>query len=125
MAGMTTDTNPSDNGGSKQLIDLVQVLDAVADAHVRSPQTHRRSVLFGDEGPRLSLHALEPSARMERHTARGPSIIHVIQGLVEVKSRNDLTIMQVGRMLRLSAGSEYDVNAGEASRLLITECLEE
>lgn len=73
------------------------------------------------DGPvRLVLVALAAGGRLHQHRAPGPVTVHLLEGLVTVSAAGIGHSLQSGDLLMIPAGLLHEVDAAEASALLLT-----
>ena len=69
---------------------------------------------------RVLLIAMDATAQMKDHHTDGTTTIHVLQGVVCIRIQEKPLSLQAGRMLTLAPQIQHDIEACEASALLVT-----
>ena len=69
---------------------------------------------------RVLLIAMDAEAQMKEHHTDGTTTIHVLQGRVCIRIQEKPLSLQAGRMLTLAPRIQHDIEACEASALLVT-----
>jgi quercetin dioxygenase-like cupin family protein len=69
---------------------------------------------------RVLLIAMDAEAQMKEHHTDGTTTIHVLQGVVCIRIQEKPLSLQAGRMLTLAPRIQHDIEACEASAVLVT-----
>lgn len=77
-------------------------------------------LLIKAEDLRVLLIAMDAEAQMKEHHTDGTTTIHVLQGVVCIRIQEKPLTLQAGRILALAPGIKHDIEASEASALLVT-----
>jgi quercetin dioxygenase-like cupin family protein len=90
-------------------------------AEVGEGQDRRAVTLIRENGINVVLVYLVPGAVMREHAAPGPATVQVLDGHVRVDlGTDDHLDAEAGRLIAFDAGVRHEVEALEASTLLLT-----
>jgi len=109
------------------LEDVVDLNDAAARLR-NEPNAgrhgHRQMALFHHGPATVALYCFEAGSKLPDHVVDGPVMIHVLEGRLRVSTNETKHELSAGQLLRLAPGVNHDVEATEASRMLLTVCVE-
>lgn len=114
---------------SQHSYDLDQITQALRAEPLPPSRNHRQETLYkGSDtstGPTtIALFDFQKGAKMPQHVANGVVMIHVIDGHLSIMAEGQEHHLITNHVLVLRPGVEHDVSAVEASRMLLTVCLE-
>ena len=98
----------------------VDVLGALDDLQRGMNGSHAARTLAKHGGLRLLLIALNPHGSVPEHKADGRVSIHTVRGHVRVRAAGRAFDLPAGRLVTLAPGERHDVEAIEASGVLVT-----
>lgn len=81
---------------------------------------HRQISLVNRHGLSLILLYFEEGGTLPEHEADGEVSIHVLEGTLEVGTPEGTERVEAGELLMLAPGVEHDVDALEASKMLLS-----
>jgi quercetin dioxygenase-like cupin family protein len=93
---------------------------ARASSALAAPTSHTAVTLVKRPDLRVVLLVLTAGARVATHRAGGSVSIHALDGRARVRVGGDSLELDAGRLVVLGANVEHDVDAIEASALLVT-----
>jgi quercetin dioxygenase-like cupin family protein len=85
---------------------------------------HRQETLYRHGSLTLALFLFEQGASLPQHTADGVVTVQVLQGRLKMSAEGKDHDLPAGSVLVLAPGVRHDVQAVEASRMLLTVCLD-
>lgn len=111
---------PADRfAGTEHLLDLPASLRALR-AEPRGGADGHRQITLVHHGPvRLVLFAFEAGGRLPQHTAPGWVTIHVLRGVVHVRTPDSSHELAAGQLLALAPDVQHDLDAREESDVLL------
>ena len=81
----------------------------------------RNAITLVKQGPlRVVLIVLRPGSNLEEHHAVGPLSLHILSGVLRVRTFGGAVDMGPGTVLALEAGLPHEVEALEESALLLS-----
>jgi quercetin dioxygenase-like cupin family protein len=101
-------------------LDLAQELAEVRSGEAYQKSGHSAKTLARYPDLRLVLIALAQGNRIEQHQTKGRVSIHVIEGKVTLKVGAEQVELGAGCLLEVAPEAAHDVQAVEASALLLT-----
>jgi len=112
--------HPSDRfAGTEHELDLPGALRALR-AETKSGANGHRQITLLHHGPvRLLLFAFDEGGRMPQHRAPGWVTIHVLRGLLRVRTPEGEHVIQEGQILALAPDIPHDVDAVDDSDMLL------
>jgi quercetin dioxygenase-like cupin family protein len=104
-------------------------LDAAAKDLEREPtasanQGRRQKTLYRHGNTSLALFLFDAGASIKEHRAGGTVFIQVLKGRLAVHAQGQRHDLQADRVLVMAPDVPHDVYAEEASRMLLTVCLQ-
>lgn len=111
---------PSDRfAGAEHELDLPAALRALR-AETRSGANGHRQITLLHHGPvRLILFAFDEGGRIPRHSAAGWVTIHVLHGVLRVRTPEGEHVLNEGQILALAPNIAHDVDAVAESEMLL------
>ena len=85
---------------------------------------HKQITLFKHGPSTLAMFMFDPGARLADHVVDGPVIMQTLSGHLSVTTDERSYALPAGTLLRLAPGVRHDVQASEASQMLMTVCVE-
>jgi quercetin dioxygenase-like cupin family protein len=112
--------HPSDRfAGVEHELDLPAALETLR-AETRAGANGHRQITLLHHGPvRLVLFAFDEGGRIPQHQAPGWVTIHVLRGVLRVRSSNDEHVLKEGMLLALAPNIAHDVDAVDESDMLL------
>ena len=107
-----------------QAFDLEQAAREIAQEPTATTQRHRQKTLYRHVNTSLALFLFDAGAGLHEHRTSGTVFIQVLSGRLTVHAQGDRHDLCAGQMLVMSPGVPHDVHAEEATRMLLTVCLE-
>lgn len=112
--------HPSDRfAGSERALDLSASLKALRIEGSTAANGHRQIALLHHGPVRLVLFAFEAGGHLPQHKAPGWITIHVLRGLLHVRTPDATHDLGPGQILSLAPGVLHDVDAEQASDMLL------
>lgn len=103
-------------------------LQAAADWLWQEPHAgqhgHRQMALFRHGPATVALYCFEAGSSLPDHVVDGSVLIHVLKGQLTVHTDSTAHKLSAGHLLRLAPGVKHDVEAEQASEMLLTVCIE-
>jgi quercetin dioxygenase-like cupin family protein len=87
-------------------------------------QGRRQKTLYRHGNSSLSLFLFDAGAGMKEHRAAGTVFVQVLTGRLTVQASGERHDLSAGRVLVMAPDVPHDVYAEEASRMLLTVCLQ-
>jgi quercetin dioxygenase-like cupin family protein len=109
---------------NEQTFSLDREIDGLLKEQDAGQHGHRQKALFAHGPMTVALYAFEAGSRLPDHVVDGDVIIQVLEGHVVVSTGETDRHLHSGQILVLAPGVRHDLAAEEASRLLMTFCLE-
>lgn len=111
---------PSDRfAGAEHELDLPAALRALR-AETRSGANGHRQITLLHHGPvRLILFAFDEGGRIPQHRAPGWVTIHVLHGVLRVRTPESEHVLNEGQILALAPNIAHDVDAVAESEMLL------
>lgn len=106
--------------GPELLLDLLATLRALREEPHPSTDGHRQISLLHRGHLRLVLFAFEAGGFLPRHRAPGLVLIHVLAGTLHVHTPDTRYEIGTGQVLVLDRDVEHEVEALEASDMLLS-----
>jgi quercetin dioxygenase-like cupin family protein len=85
---------------------------------------HRQETLYRHGPLTVALFLFEAGASLAPHEAEGVVTVQVLQGRLKMSAEQRTHDLPAGSLLVLAPGVKHDVQAIEASRMLLTVCLD-
>lgn len=105
---------------SERKLDLDQCFeDLLAEPH-EGTDGHRQIAIARQGHLTVLLFHFEEGGAIPEHVVEGAVTIHVLNGVLEVATENDVHALEQGQMLILAPGVVHDVQALEETRMLLT-----
>jgi quercetin dioxygenase-like cupin family protein len=112
--------HPSDRfAGAEHLLDLPASLRALRAEAFPSGNGHRQIALMHQGPVRLVLYAFETGGRLPQHSAPGWVTIHVLRGVLDVRTPDSHHVLSEGMLLSLAPELRHDVEATEETDMLL------
>ncbi|HEV8499923.1 MAG TPA: AraC family ligand binding domain-containing protein [Gemmatimonadaceae bacterium] len=113
--------HPSDRfAGAEHLLDLTGALRSLrAETRPAGANGHRQITLLHRGPVRLVLFAFDEGGRMPQHQAQGWVTIHVMRGVLRVKTPDAEHVLNEGQLLALAPNIRHDVDAVDESDMLL------
>jgi quercetin dioxygenase-like cupin family protein len=111
-------------GPSQHRIDLGAAAARILAEPMPADRKHRQQTLYRYGPVTVALFLLDRGAGMPQHVAEGVVTVHVLEGRITITAEDQVHALSAGQLLVLAPGVEHDVRADEASRMLLTVCLE-
>lgn len=112
--------HPSDRfAGAEHLLDLPASLRALRAEAFPSANGHRQIALMHQGPVRLVLYAFEAGGRLPQHSAPGWVTIHVLRGVLDVRTLEAHHVLREGMLLSLAPELLHDVEAMEEADMLL------
>ena len=118
---MNNDITAGDGGtpAIRQALDLQREAEALEQGTSEGARGFHSTTLL--RGPlTLILFVFDAGASLLEHKAPGDITIHVLSGALTVQSEGQAHELHASQVLALPPGVRHSVNAGEASRMLLT-----
>ena len=109
---------------SAQTFDLNAATQELKSEPTAAAQGRRQKTLYRHGNSSLSLFLFEAGAGMKEHRAAGTVFIQVLKGRLTVQAQGERHDLSAGRVLVMAPEVPHDVYAEEASRMLLTVCLQ-
>ena len=112
--------HPSERfAGAEHLLNLQAALSSLRAEARPSGNGHRQIALMHQGPVRLLLFAFEAGGRMPQHAAPGWVTIHVLRGMLHVRTPDALHALGGGMLLSLAPDVLHDVEAPEETDMLL------
>jgi len=112
--------HPSDRfAGTEHALDLPAALRTLRAETGAGANGHRQITLLHHGPVRLLLFAFEEGGRIPRHQAPGWVTIHVLRGVLRVKTPDGEHVLNEGQLLALAPNIAHDVDAVDDSDMLL------
>jgi quercetin dioxygenase-like cupin family protein len=112
--------HPSDRfAGAEHLLDLPASLRALRAEAFPSANGHRQIALMHQGPVRLVLYAFEAGGRLPQHSAPGWVTIHVLRGVLDVRTPDAHHVLREGMLLSLAPELLHDVEAMQEADMLL------
>jgi quercetin dioxygenase-like cupin family protein len=112
--------HPSDRfAGAEHALDLPEALRRLRAETSAAGKGHRQIALLHHGPVRLVLFAFDAGGRMPEHRAPGWITIHVLRGLLNVRTPEARHALSTGQVLALAPDMPHDVDAAEESDMLL------
>jgi quercetin dioxygenase-like cupin family protein len=105
-------------------IDLEQVASRLQGEPSSENRKHRQETLYHHGPLTVALFLFDQGASLPQHVAEGVVTVHVLQGRLKMAASGQVHDLPAGSLLVLAPGVQHDVQAIEATRMLLTVCLE-
>jgi quercetin dioxygenase-like cupin family protein len=105
-------------------INLQEVEARLRDEHPPEKGKHRQETLYRHGPITIALFLFDQGASMSQHKAEGVVTVQVLQGRLKMTAEGQTHDLSAGSLLILAPGVSHDVQAVEATRMLLTVCLE-
>lgn len=102
----------------------LKVAAAELKAEPSGQHGHKQIALFKHGPATLALFMFDAGARLDDHVIDGPVIIQTLTGHLSIQTEQRTYALPAGTLLRLAPGVKHDVQASEASQMLLTICVE-
>jgi quercetin dioxygenase-like cupin family protein len=102
--------------------DLNEETEALRHEHGWRDSGHSAKTLVKHHDQRIVLIAMKPGARMMKHQTAGAVSIHVLSGRLKLTVGKTTVDVSSGGLLALDQALPHDVEAIDASSLLLTIC---
>lgn len=113
--------HPKDRfSASVRHLNLAEEFDDLLDEPRGNIDNHRQISLVKRHGLSLILFYFERGGTLPEHEADGEVSIHVLDGELEVGTPEGPEPVSSGELLMLAPGVEHDVEAREATKMLLT-----
>jgi len=89
-----------------------------------SNRRHRQETLYHQGSLTIALFLFERGGSLPAHSAKGIVTVHVLQGRLRMTTAEQVHDLPGGSMLVMAAGVKHDLEAIEATRMLLTVSLE-
>jgi quercetin dioxygenase-like cupin family protein len=109
---------------SEDEVDLQKAAEALRAEPNAGQHGHKQMALFKHGPETVALYCLEPGAKLPDHEVSGPVLIQVLAGRITVHTDQSQHTLKQGMLLRLSPHVRHDVEAIDASDMLLTVCVE-
>jgi quercetin dioxygenase-like cupin family protein len=111
---------PSDRfAGTEHALDVQQALRALRAESGPTADGHRQIALLHHGPLRLVLFAFDAAGHMPEHRAPGWVTIHVLRGVLRVRTPDAQHVLGAGQILALAPDVPHDVEASEESDMLL------
>ncbi len=111
--------------GDEHLVDIGATAKKLSAEPFSSGAGGHRQVALGKHGSMtLMLFSFANGGSIPAHTAKGEVTLHVLEGRLDVKTRNNTNELSAGQLLLLNPGASFEVSAKAESQMLMTVCLE-
>ena len=108
----------------EDVVDLTAATDRLQNEPNAGQHGHRQMALFHHGPATVALYCFEAGSKLPDHVVDGPVTIHVLEGRLQVKTAQSKHELPANHLLRLAPGVNHDVEAVEASKMLLTVCVE-
>lgn len=105
--------------GVEHLLDINAALTALRREPTRGDKGHRQIALVHEGPVRLVLFAFAPGGHMKEHAAPGWVTIHVLRGVMLVRTADAQHQLMAGTLLSLAPRVRHDVEATEETDMLL------
>ncbi len=105
-------------------IDLEQVAAKLLAEPLPQKRNHRQETLYKHGPVTVALFLFEAGGELPQHEAGGVVTVQVLAGRLRMTVEGEVHEMTAGQMLVMAPGVRHDVQAVEATRMLLTVCLE-
>jgi quercetin dioxygenase-like cupin family protein len=116
--------HPEQRFGHAELPVNINEVAAKLLAEPLGERRHRQETLYRHGPLTVALFLFEAGASMAPHRAEGVVTVHVLQGHLKMTAEARTHDLPAGSLLVLAPGVQHDVQAVEASRMLLTVCLD-
>jgi quercetin dioxygenase-like cupin family protein len=103
-------------------LDLADETEALRGEQGWRANGHSAKTLVKHHEQRIVLIAMKQGTRMTKHQASGAVSIHVLSGSLRIHLDDRTVDVAAGQLLALDRGLPHDVEATQASSLLLTLC---
>lgn len=104
-------------------IDLEESVGKLQREAVSENRNHRQETLYRRGPLTVALFLFAAGASLPQHVAEGVVTVQVLRGRLKISAEGQVHDMPAGALLILSPGVRHGVEALEASRMLLTVCL--
>ncbi len=109
---------------AEEVIDLQHTAEQLAVEPSSMANGHHQIALFKHGPMTAALFIFEAGGTLADHVIDGSVLIQTLSGHVTIGTESSAHDLPAGRLLRLAPGVRHDVRAAQASRLLVTICIE-
>jgi len=109
---------------SEHEVDLQKAVEALRAEPNSGQHGHKQMALFKHRSETVALYCFEAGAALPGHEVSGPVLVQVLKGRLRVATDESSHELRAGMLLRLSPRVRHDVEAIEASDMLLTVCIE-
>ena len=109
---------------SEDAVDLAKAAEVLRNEPGTGQHGHRQMALFRHGAETVALYCFEAGAKLPGHVIEGPVLIQVLSGRLKVRTDRTEHELAAGMLLRLAPNVEHDVEAIDASDMLLTVCIE-
>lgn len=106
-------------------IDLSAVTEQIEAEPLGAARRHRQRTLYKHGAVTVAIFHFEAGSGLPPHVAAGVVTVHVLQGRLRMMAQGEAHDLPAGKMLVMAPGVRHDVQAIEASRMLLTVCLDD
>ena len=102
-------------------------LNDVAEKLMAEPlgnRRHRQETIYRHGPLTVALFLFEAGASLTEHEAKGTITVQVLKGRLKMSADGEVHDLPAGSLLVLAPDVRHDVQAVEASQMLLTVCLE-
>ncbi|MCE9591725.1 MAG: cupin domain-containing protein [Planctomycetes bacterium] len=104
-------------------IDLGEIAAQLLGEALPSQRKHRQETLYRHGPVTVALFLFDSGAHMAQHVAEGVVTVHVLEGRLRMTAEGKSHDLSAGQLLVMAPGVRHDVHAEEATRMLLTVCL--
>ena len=105
--------------GDEHVLDLASTLRALRLEPKAGANGHRQIAMMHHGPVRLVLFAFDAGGNIPQHSAPGWVTIHVLRGVINVRTADAYHVLGEGRLLSLAPGLMHDVEAAVDADMLL------
>jgi quercetin dioxygenase-like cupin family protein len=105
-------------------INLPEVASRLQAEVLSQEPDHRQETLYRYGAVTIALFLFQLGASMSPHAADGVVTVHVLEGRIRMTVESETHQLSAGQLMVMAPGVKHDVHAEEASRMLLTVCLD-
>jgi quercetin dioxygenase-like cupin family protein len=109
---------------SARTFDLAAAADDLLREASVTTHGHRQATLYRHGNSVLALFVFDAGSELREHRTNGTVFIQILQGRMAVRAAGERHELSAGQVLAMAPGVPHDLQAVEASRMLLTVCLQ-